>query len=166
MCTGATTSVLGRTEIVLHVPTVNATSAGIGRLVINTYTLIGTARRPVPSGHLIRFIYLFYTHMYISWYLYYFCLGVSYLLSKPSGVVFNWPWAARNRLEGMLKCFPLNMSSGPEEESPQRTCGLMCTLEYKYHVLKKPVSPYLLRSSASECEPYLDVCLPLNPRLS
>jgi hypothetical protein len=64
MYSDATTSVLDRSEIVLHVPNVSTTSAGIAHQVINTWNLIGTARRPLPSGHLIRFIYLFYTHVY------------------------------------------------------------------------------------------------------
>lgn len=66
MYSDTTTSVLDRSETVLRVPNVNATSAGIARLVINICTLIGTARRPLPSGHLIRFINLFilYIHVY------------------------------------------------------------------------------------------------------
>ena len=44
MYSGATTSVLGRSETVLRVPNVNAISAGKARLVINTWTVVGRLR--------------------------------------------------------------------------------------------------------------------------
>jgi hypothetical protein len=65
MYSDATTSVLDRSEIVLRFPNFSETSAGIARLVINIWTLIGTARRPLPSGHLIRSIYSLYMYIYI-----------------------------------------------------------------------------------------------------
>ena len=42
---------------------------------------------------------------------------MSYLLSKSSGVDVNWPWAARNRLEGMLMWTCLRTAGGISTEN-------------------------------------------------
>lgn len=119
----------------------------------------------MPLGHLIRLIYLFYTHVYkLVFILFMFRRELS-----PFQIVEcrrQLTLYCQEPVGGNGEVLSFEYVSGPEEESPQRTCGLMCMLEYMHHVLKKPVCPFVLRSSASECDPYLAFCLPLNPRLS